>query len=161
MTLTEHKGRVTTMALDLAVYDAIEDLSTCMYALSENPNPIDMVDCVSLAVHTIDRIASKLGLEYRLPDVLSYTGKVRGVHELSEDEVSLVVNSLRKIFEGDFKVIKLALTILFNGEVPRGVELRDLFLALRASFLQTLRALEEKLISDVVLVEAHSEAPIS
>ncbi len=160
MTLAEHKGRVTAMVLELAVYDAIEDLSTCMYALSEDSNPIDMVDCVSLAVHTIDRIASKLGIEYRLPDVLSYIDKVRGVHELSENEVSFIMDSLRKVFRGDLKVIKLAVATLLNGEVPQGVALRDLFLVLRASFLQTLRAVEEKHVSEVVLVEA-SEVPIS
>ncbi len=161
MTLAEHRGRVTAMALHLAIHDAIEDLSTCMYALSEDPNPISVADCISLAVYAIDHVAAKLGVRYRLPDVLSYMDRVRGVHELSEDEVSLVVDSLRKVFRGDTRAIKLAMAVLSSSEVPQSATLTDLFLALRASFLQTLRALEEKLVSNVVLVKAHSEAPIS
>ena len=144
------------MSLSYSLHDAIEDLSTCIYLLTEEPSsePDNDASCISLAIHAVDNIAKHLNLRYRLTDVINYLSRVRGVHELNEDEASIIVKVLREVIRGKLDNLTIALSILYTTSKilkPRPI---DLLLAIRAAFLNTLRAIEEGAIDNVTSINS-------
>ncbi|HIP57021.1 MAG TPA: hypothetical protein EYH02_02995 [Ignisphaera aggregans] len=151
------------MTLSYNLYEAIEDLSTCMYALAEESHPevSNDVSCISSAIYAVDSIAAYLNLRYTLTDVVSYLDKVRGVHELNEDEVSIVIRTLKDMIEGELDGLKTALSVLYiTNEIPNPKPI-DLLLAVRAAFLNTLRVIEESSVNTIGISSIQAEVQIS
>jgi len=152
------------MSLSYSLYDAIEDLSACMYLLVEESRPEadNDVSCISLAIYAIDSIAAHLNLRYTLTDVVNYLNKVRGVHELNEDEASIVIKILREMIRGKSDNLTIALSTLYATSEISNPKPIDLLLAVRTAFLNTLRTIEESTVDNVMDISSiQAEVQIS